>query len=140
VFSPQSNICKSTPESQTWYIPVLNKLSSLVCLLTKTFILFGFPIFLSRAYIKNAIPETRSAIYKIYLRYYYYHWVDTSDCGLLVPEIIVHSVVSVSALTWLIRYIYYWNLQFLYTCNVIINKPKLPLQAYVTVADFSYPF
>ena len=31
----------------------------------------------------------------------------------LVPEGIIRPVVSVSALTWFIRYIYYWNLQFL---------------------------
>ena len=37
-----------------------------------------------------------------------------------------------------IRYIYYWNLQFLN--NVIINKPKVHLsQVQVTLADFSHP-
>ena len=39
--------------------------------------------------------------------FYYYHWVDTSAGGLLVPEGIIHTVVSASALTWFIRYIYY---------------------------------
>jgi len=34
-----------------------------------------------------------------YLRFYYYHWVDTSAGGLLVPEGIIRPVVSVSALT-----------------------------------------
>ena len=43
----------------------------------------------------------------IYLRLYYYHWVDTSSGGLLVPEGITRPVVSASALTWFIRYIYY---------------------------------
>jgi len=45
----------------------------------------------------------------IYLRFYYYHWVDTSVVGLLVPEgtSIIRPVVSASALTWFIRYIYY---------------------------------
>ena len=34
----------------------------------------------------------------IYLRFYYYHWVDTSTGRLLVPEGINRPVVSVSAL------------------------------------------
>jgi len=45
--------------------------------------------------------------------FYYYHWVDTSAGGLLVPAGIICPVVSASSLTWFIRYIYYWNLQFL---------------------------
>ena len=45
--------------------------------------------------------------------------------GLLVPEGIIRSVVGASALTWFIRYIYYWNLQFLN--NVIINKTEVLL-------------
>jgi hypothetical protein len=37
-----------------------------------------------------------------------------------------------------IRYIYYWNLQFLY--SVIIDKTKAPLpRAYMTLAEFGYP-
>ena len=67
--------------------------------------------------------------------FYYYHWVDTSASGPLFPEGIIRPVVSVSALTWVIRYIYYWNLQFLN--NVIINKTKILLpQAKVTPTDF----
>jgi hypothetical protein len=38
-------------------------------------------------------------------------------------EGIIRPVVSVSALTWFIRYNYYWNLQSLH--NAIINKTKL---------------
>ena len=69
---------------------------------------------------------------------FFYHWVDTSAGGLLVLEGIIRPVISASALTWFIKYIYYRNLQFLY--NVIINKTNiLLLQAYVTVADFNYP-
>ena len=42
-----------------------------------------------------------------------------------------------SALTWFIRYIYYWNLQFLN--NVFINKAKVLLpKAYVTLDEFGY--
>ena len=53
-----------------------------------------------------------------YLRFYFYHWVDTSADGLLVPEGIICPVVSASELTS----IYFLNLQFLN--NVIINKNK----------------
>jgi hypothetical protein len=40
------------------------------------------------------IPETRRAHYILYLRFYYYHWVDTSADGLLVPESIIRPVVN----------------------------------------------
>ena len=36
--------------------------------------------------------------------FYYYHWVETPAGGLLVPEGIIRPVVSVSTLTWFIRY------------------------------------
>jgi hypothetical protein len=52
-----------------------------------------------------------------------YHLVDASPDGLLVSDCIIRSLVSVSALAWLIRYIYYWNLQFLN--NVMINKTNV---------------
>jgi len=45
--------------------------------------------------------------HKAYLRLYYYHWVNTSSGGILVPEGIIRPVVSASVLTWFIRYIYY---------------------------------
>ena len=46
--------------------------------------------------------------------------VDTSAGGLfIVPKVFIRPVVSVSALSWFLKYIYYWNLQFL--INVIIN-------------------
>jgi hypothetical protein len=81
---------------------------------------------------------TIRGLFDIYLRFYYYHWVDTSAGGLLVLEGIIRPVVSASGLTWFIRYIYFWNLQFLN--NVIINKTKVLLpQVYVTLADFGYP-
>ena len=51
--------------------------------------------------------------------------VNTSSGGLMVPEGIIHPVVSTSELTWFIRYIYYWNLQFLH--NAIINKTQVLL-------------
>ena len=40
------------------------------------------------------IPETR-------LRLYYYHWVDISAGGLVIPDGVIHPVVNVSALVWL---------------------------------------
>ena len=65
-----------------------------------------------------------------YLRFYYYHWVNTSADGLLVADGIIRPCF--------IRYIYYWNLQFLN--NIIINKTKVLLpQAWVTLADFVDP-
>jgi hypothetical protein len=60
-----------------------------------------------------------------YLRFYYTRWVDITAGVLLVPEGIIHPVITVSALTWFIRYIYYWNLQLLN--NVIIIKTKVLL-------------
>jgi hypothetical protein len=68
-----------------------------------------------------------------------YDWVNTSAGGVFVPQGIIRPVVSASALTWFIRYIYYWNFQFLN--NVIINKTKVLLpQAYVTLADYYLAF
>ena len=47
------------------------------------------------------------------------------------------STESIIRPVWFIRYIYYWNLQFLN--NVIINKTKVFLpQTYVTMAGFGY--
>ena len=60
------------------------------------------------------------------------------DGGLLVANGIILPVVSVSALTLFIRYIRYWNLQFLN--KDIINKTKVLLpQGEVTLADFCDP-
>jgi hypothetical protein len=70
----------------------------------------------------RVITETRRALWIWYLRFYYYHWIDTSAGGLLVPEGIISPVVSVSALTWFIRYNYYWNLQFLNIYLLIKTK------------------
>ena len=39
--------------------------------------------------------------------FYYSYWFDISDSGLLVTDGIIRPVLSVSALTWLIIYIYY---------------------------------
>jgi hypothetical protein len=62
-------------------------------------------------------------------------YIDTCAGGLLIPESIIRPVDSVSALKLLIRYIYFWNLQFLN--NAIIFKTKVPLlHAYMTLADF----
>ena len=42
----------------------------------------------------KAIPETPSAHKIEYLCFSYYHWVDTSAGGLLVPEAIISLVVG----------------------------------------------
>ena len=52
-----------------------------------------------------------------------YHLVDASPDGLLVSDCIIRSVVNVSALAWLKRYMYYSNLQFLN--NVMINETNV---------------
>jgi len=36
----------------------------------------------------------------MYMRFYYYHWVDTSASGLLVFECIIRPLISASILTW----------------------------------------
>ena len=45
--------------------------------------------------LMKVIPETRRLHWIWYLRFYYYHWVDTSAGGLLVMSV---SSVSASAL------------------------------------------
>jgi hypothetical protein len=55
----------------------------------------------------KAIPETRRAHTIKYLRFSYYHWVDSPAGGLLVPEAIISPVVSDLAMIWFNRYMYY---------------------------------
>ena len=55
--------------------------------------------------------------------------------GLLVLESII-VIVSVSALTWFITYIYYSNLEFITNVNIIGTKVLLPQ---VTIADYPIP-
>ena len=50
---------------------------------------------------------------------------DTSAVRLLFLEGIIRSVGNASALTWCIRYIYYWNLQFRNNVPVFIIKTKI---------------
>ena len=81
--------------------------------------------------------NTGRALKIIYLRLYCYHWVDTTAGGLLVPEDITCSVVSVSALTWFMRYSYFLYLWFLNDAIIIITKELLP-RAYMNLTDFCY--
>ena len=74
----------------------------------------------------KVIPETCCARLIWYVRFYYYHWFDTSAGELLVTEGIIRPVVNASALKWFIRSIYYWNVQFLN--NVNIDKAKVLLR------------
>jgi hypothetical protein len=69
-----------------------------------------------------------------YLRFYFYHWVDTSADGLLVPEGIICPVVSASELTS----IYFLNLQFLNNIRIRKKNRVLLPHEYVTLADFGY--
>jgi hypothetical protein len=62
-------------------------------------------------------------------------FITTSAGGLLVPDGISHQLVSVSSLTSFIRYIYYWNLQFLNNEIIIKTKVLLP-QSRITFSDF----
>jgi hypothetical protein len=48
-----------------------------------------------------------------YLRFYYYHCVNTSAGGVLVHEGIIRPEINLSALTWFIRYMSYRNILFL---------------------------
>ena len=58
--------------------------------------------------------------------------------GISVADGIIHPVVTVSAPTWSIRYIYYYKLQFLN--NLITTKTEFLLpQAYEILADLSHP-
>lgn len=79
--------------------------------------LFGFPTIWFWAYL--VIPETHCADQIWYLRFYYYHWVDTPASELLVPEGIVHPIVSVSAPTSLIGNVVFY-LKFTASKNAII--------------------
>ena len=47
------------------------------------FNLFGFPLFRFWAYLMKVIAETPRVHWICYLRFYYYHWVDTSTGRLL---------------------------------------------------------
>jgi hypothetical protein len=83
-------------------------------------IVFVFPIFRIWACPIKAIPETPSAHKIEYLCFSYYHWVDTSAGGLLVPEAIISLVVGDLAMIWLNGCMYYWHLLFL--SKVIMNQ------------------
>ena len=77
---------------------------------------FGFEHTWWRFYQKRAVRTKFQ-----YLRFYYYHWVDTSTGGLLAPEGVNRPVISI--VTLFIRYIYNWNLQFIN--NEILIKLKI---------------
>jgi hypothetical protein len=62
-----------------------------------------------------------------------------SPGGLLVPDGISHQLVSIPSLTSFIRYIYYWNLQFLNNEIIIKTKVLFP-QSRITFSDFGCAF
>ena len=75
-----------------------------------------FSIFWLWAYLMMVISETCRAHYNS-ISIYMYNCVDSA-----AGKLLVRPVVWASAQTWFIRYIFYWNLQFLH--NIIINKTK----------------
>ena len=67
--------------------------------------------------------------------FYYYHWVDTTAGGLLVPEGIIRPVVSASALTTISKIHFDTNLQLI-NFEILLNlRFQLP-QAKLTLAGF----
>jgi hypothetical protein len=78
------------------------------------FLCFVFVSWLSNLSILSVPDEgySRNALCTLNLMstFYYYHWVDITGVGLLVPEGIIRPVVSAAALTWFNRYMCYWNL------------------------------
>jgi len=69
----------------------------MIFLLPKTFRLFCLLLIYQKRVVGTKID--------IYV-FYYYLWVDTSAVGLLVPEGFIRPTITVSVLTWFIRYIY----------------------------------
>ena len=57
------------------------------------------------------VHQLLEIIFFLIFPFSYYHCVDTSAGGLVVPKVIIRPVVSVSTLKWFITYIYYCNLQ-----------------------------
>jgi len=51
----------------------------------------------SFTYIRFTLFQTY--LYLFYLSFYYYHWIDTTTGGLLVPKGMIRTVASVSVLT-----------------------------------------
>ena len=94
------------------------------------FLCFVFVSWLSNLSILSVPDEgySRNALCTLNLisTFYYYHWVNTTGVGLLVPEGIIRPIVIASALTWLNRYMCYWNLQFLNNESIIKTKVLLP--------------
>ena len=72
-------------------------------------ILFYIPIFWLWGYLMTVIPEMRRAHYIGYLRFFYYHRINTAACELYVHASIIHPVVSVSVVKFCIRHNYVWN-------------------------------
>ena len=72
----------------------------------------------------KVIPEVRREHKMLYLRFYCEHWADIS-----VGELFSSRGTNM-ALTWLIRYMYYRNLQFLN--KVIKNKANVLLRRHMS--------
>jgi hypothetical protein len=69
----------------------------------------------------------------------YYNWIDDSAGGLFVPKGNIHPVVSASARTWFIGYIYR-NLQFIYHVHVFFIQIKITKSQLVHTTRFWITF
>jgi hypothetical protein len=54
----------------------------------------------------KVIPKIHRVELKKNLRFYYYHWADTSADGPIISVGIIHLVVDASALAWFISFIF----------------------------------
>ena len=100
--------------------------------------MFGFPNVWSRAYLMKVNPEKRFMRSKIGIYvtlFYYYHWVDTTAGGLLVPEGIIRPVVGASVLTTISK-IHFVTNSLLINFEILLKlRYQLP-QAKLTLAGF----
>jgi hypothetical protein len=78
-----------------------------------------------------------------YLRFHYYHWVDTSNGGILVTECTILSGISVSVLTWFIRYLRFHYYHWVDTSNgglLVSDSIILPVVSVSTLPWFASKF
>jgi hypothetical protein len=88
-------------------------------------------------YITDKIYIYRYTCLQMYLRFYYYHWERYLCLRTINPRGYHPHSSQCLTLTWLIRYIYYLNLQFLNNV-IIIKTTDLLLQAKVTLVNIGF--
>ena len=95
---------------------ILDVLFRIISIIVLTIYLnvFGFLTFgHERIWWRLIQKSTSYAIKLVSILFYYYHWVDTTAGGLLVPEGIIRPVVSASALTTISKIHSITNLQLI---------------------------